>query len=168
MSWQDIAALQHDGMDIDSHTMTHPHLNELSQADLDYEIGQSKQCLIDHRINATIFAYPDSDGSNNSTVVNTVAKYYNLARTDSKFPLAFLHCGGSSGGKNLSIEQAVEHQPLQTGTLLTAGVTGILTVTFHIFMAYALLVFAATTTIPKCLRSSLQTLTVRIITTLGE
>ena len=102
MSWQDIAALQQDGMDIESHTMTHPHLNELSPADLDYEIGQSKQCLIDHRINATIFAYPYSDGSNNSTVINTVAKYYNLARTDSKFPLTFLHCdgGGDSIGKN--------------------------------------------------------------------
>jgi peptidoglycan/xylan/chitin deacetylase (PgdA/CDA1 family) len=102
MSWQDIAALQQDGMDIESHTMTHPHLNELSPADLDYEIGQSKQCLIDHRINATIFAYPYSDGSNNSTVINTVAKYYNLARTDSKFPLTFLHCdgGGDSVGKN--------------------------------------------------------------------
>jgi Polysaccharide deacetylase len=87
-------------MDIESHTMTHPHLNELSPADLDYEIGQSKQCLIDHRINATIFAYPYSDGSNNSTVVNTVAKYYYLARTDSKFPLAFLHCDGGSKGKN--------------------------------------------------------------------
>jgi peptidoglycan/xylan/chitin deacetylase (PgdA/CDA1 family) len=100
MSWQDIAALQHDGMDIESHTMTHPHLNELSPADLDYEIGQSKQCLIDHRINATIFAYPYSDGSNNSTVVNTVAKYYYLARTDSKFPLTFLHCDGGSRRKN--------------------------------------------------------------------
>ncbi len=92
MSWQDISTLQQDGMDIESHTMTHPHLNKLSTADLDYEIGASRQCLLDHGINATIFAYPYSDGSNNSTVINTVAKYYNLARTDSNFPLAFLHC----------------------------------------------------------------------------
>ena len=43
ITWQQIAALQQDGMDIEAHTMTHPNLNHLSsQADLDYEIGQSK------------------------------------------------------------------------------------------------------------------------------
>jgi peptidoglycan/xylan/chitin deacetylase (PgdA/CDA1 family) len=36
-TWENIAALQQDGMDIESHTMTHPKLNDLSQADLDYE-----------------------------------------------------------------------------------------------------------------------------------
>jgi peptidoglycan/xylan/chitin deacetylase (PgdA/CDA1 family) len=91
MTWHDIAALRQDGMDIESHTMNHLHLNKLSSVDLDYEIGQSRQCLLDHGINSTIFAYPYSDGSDNSTVVNTVAKYYYLARTDSKFPLTFLH-----------------------------------------------------------------------------
>src|SRR5215469_4401692 len=35
MNWQDIAALQRDGMDIESHTMTHPHLNTLNQNQLD-------------------------------------------------------------------------------------------------------------------------------------
>ena len=45
VTWQQIAALQQDGMDIESHTMTHPDLNHKSQADLNYEIGQSKQCL---------------------------------------------------------------------------------------------------------------------------
>jgi peptidoglycan/xylan/chitin deacetylase (PgdA/CDA1 family) len=37
-TWENIAALQQDGMDIEAHTMTHPNLNHLSQADLDYEI----------------------------------------------------------------------------------------------------------------------------------
>jgi peptidoglycan/xylan/chitin deacetylase (PgdA/CDA1 family) len=102
-TWKDIAALQQDGMDIEAHTMIHPHINgSLSSADLDYEIGQSQQCLINHGINSTIFAYPYGEGSNNSAVVNTVAKYYNLARTDSKSALTFLHCdgGGSSIGNN--------------------------------------------------------------------
>jgi peptidoglycan/xylan/chitin deacetylase (PgdA/CDA1 family) len=91
-TWEQIAALQQDGMDIEAHTMTHPNLNDLSQADLDYEIGQSKQCLINHGINPTIFAYPNGEGSDNPKVVNTVAKYYDLARTDSKSALTFLHC----------------------------------------------------------------------------
>jgi peptidoglycan/xylan/chitin deacetylase (PgdA/CDA1 family) len=40
-TWQDIAALQHDGMDIESHTMTHAHLPTLlsSPSQLNYEIG---------------------------------------------------------------------------------------------------------------------------------
>ena len=99
ITWEQIAALQQDGMDIEAHTMTHPNLNELSQADLDYEIGQSKQCLENHGINATIFAYPNGKGSKNPEVVNTVAKYYNLARTDSKSALTFLHCDGNNDGQ---------------------------------------------------------------------
>ncbi|MFL6384226.1 MAG: polysaccharide deacetylase family protein [Nitrososphaeraceae archaeon] len=91
-TWQQIAALQQDGMDIQTHTMTHPNLNDLSQADLDYEIGQSKQCLENHGFNPTIFAYPNGKGGDNPKVVNTVAKYYDLARTDSKSALTFLHC----------------------------------------------------------------------------
>jgi peptidoglycan/xylan/chitin deacetylase (PgdA/CDA1 family) len=103
-TWRDIAALKQDGMDIQAHTMNHPHINgSLSQADLDYEIGQSKQCLAYHGINSTIFAYPYGEGSNNSAVVNTVAKYYNLGRTDSKSALTFLHCDGS-GGNNIIID----------------------------------------------------------------
>src|SRR5919202_1337133 len=71
-----------------------------SQSDLDYEIGQSKQCLEDHGFNPTIFAYPNSDGSDNPKVVSTVAKYYDLARTDTKSSaLAFLHCDGNDDGQ---------------------------------------------------------------------
>jgi peptidoglycan/xylan/chitin deacetylase (PgdA/CDA1 family) len=106
-TWKDIAALQQDGMDIEAHTMNHPNLNNLSLAGLDYEVGQSKQCLINHGINPTIFAYPNGEGSNNSTVVNTVAKYYNLARTDTKSALTFLHCDGGSNN-NASNEQQTD------------------------------------------------------------
>ena len=101
-TWKDIAALQQDGMDIEAHTMNHLHINgSLSQAELDYEIGQSKQCLSNHGINSTIFAYPYGEGSNNSTVVNTVAKYYTLGRTDSKSALTFLHCNSGIDGNNI-------------------------------------------------------------------
>jgi peptidoglycan/xylan/chitin deacetylase (PgdA/CDA1 family) len=56
MNWQDIAELQKDGMDIESHTMTHTDLNGLKQDRLDYEVGDSKQCLASHGYNSTIFA----------------------------------------------------------------------------------------------------------------
>jgi peptidoglycan/xylan/chitin deacetylase (PgdA/CDA1 family) len=92
-SWQEIAALQRDGMDIESHTMTHPHLNALNQSQLDYQIGGSKQCLASHGYNSTIFAYPYNSGSNDSAVVSTVAKYYSIGRSGTQ-PLMFLNCNG--------------------------------------------------------------------------
>ena len=93
MNWQDIAAMQRDGMDIESHTMTHKHLNHLSANALNFEIAGSKQCLANHGYNTTSFAYPYDEGADNATVVNTVAKYYDLARTGSE-PLMFLNCNG--------------------------------------------------------------------------
>jgi len=94
-TWQDVAALQHDGMDIESHTMTHAHLPTLlsSPSQLTYEIGGSKQCLANHGVNATIFGYPLNLGSDIPSIVNVVAKYYNLARSGSA-PLMFLNCNG--------------------------------------------------------------------------
>jgi peptidoglycan/xylan/chitin deacetylase (PgdA/CDA1 family) len=101
-TWQQIAELQQDGMDIEAHTMNHPNLNDLSsQADLDYEIGQSKQCLENHGFNPTIFAYPNGKGPDNPKIVNTVAKYYDLARTDTKSSaLTLLQCDGDGGNVN--------------------------------------------------------------------
>jgi peptidoglycan/xylan/chitin deacetylase (PgdA/CDA1 family) len=93
INWQDIAAMQKDGMDIESHTMTHAHLNTLTQSQLNFEIGGSKQCLATHGYNATIFAYPYNEGSNNPVVVNTVAKYFDMARSGTD-PLMFLDCKG--------------------------------------------------------------------------
>jgi peptidoglycan/xylan/chitin deacetylase (PgdA/CDA1 family) len=87
MSWQQITQLQNDGMDIESHSMSHKDLAALPVADLDYEIGQSKQCLLDHGINGgdgtgvNMFAYPGHSGADNPTIVKTVAKYYNMARS---------------------------------------------------------------------------------------
>jgi peptidoglycan/xylan/chitin deacetylase (PgdA/CDA1 family) len=96
--WKLIAEMKDDGMDIESHTMTHPSLDTLSQSQLDYEISQSKQCFLDHGVNTTIFAYPYGHGSNNATVADIVAKNYYLARTNvfDISPLAHLVCDACS------------------------------------------------------------------------
>ena len=96
MNWNDISAMKQDGMDIESHTMTHAHLDNLTQSQLEFEVGGSKQCLANHGYNATIFAYPYNEGANNPNVVKTVAKYYDLARTGTE-PLMFLNCQGFKG-----------------------------------------------------------------------
>ena len=93
MNWNDIAAMQKDGMDIESHTITHPHLNHLSANALNLEIGGSKQCLINHGYHPTTFAFPYDEGADNKTVVDLVAKYYDMARSGSE-PFMFLNCNG--------------------------------------------------------------------------
>jgi hypothetical protein len=93
MNWQDIVTLQKDGMDIESHTMDHKPLNTLSWNGLLYEIAGSKQCLADHDIDSSIFAYPFNQGSNIPSVVDIVSKYYSFARTGT-YPLMSLNCNG--------------------------------------------------------------------------
>jgi peptidoglycan/xylan/chitin deacetylase (PgdA/CDA1 family) len=92
-TWQDVAALRQDGMEIESHTMSHAHLDSVSNNTLYYELGFAKQCFANHGYQVSIFGYPNNLGSDNKTVVNVVAKYYSLARTGSS-PLMFLQCDG--------------------------------------------------------------------------
>jgi peptidoglycan/xylan/chitin deacetylase (PgdA/CDA1 family) len=93
LSWEDIAALYNDGNDIGSHTMNHEDLSKTSKKETQYEIGESKQCFLDHGINTTSFAYPFNGGSDEAAVIDTVAKYYDIARTGTD-PLMYLHCDG--------------------------------------------------------------------------
>ena len=95
MTWQDISQLYNEGHDIESHTMTHKVLNKLSAADLDYQVGQSKQCLYDHLgVYPTVFSPPHGRGSNNATVIDTIAKYYDFSIGGFVTGPMFLHCDG--------------------------------------------------------------------------
>ena len=93
MTWQDTLALQMDGQNIESETMTHRRMTNLSPNDLNYEVAGSKKCLADHGVNATIFATTHGDEWNNATVINAIAKYYNFA-VNGFAPFMFLHCYG--------------------------------------------------------------------------
>lgn len=111
MTWNDIQTLVRQGHDIESHSMNHIPLDDLSQQQLNYEIGQSKQCIIDHALvtsngndSVPIFAYPYDIGHTNITVIDTVAKYYQFGRTGDK-PLAFLNCNLSLEDKKGRINQ---------------------------------------------------------------
>ena len=91
MSWDNVSTLDKMGYDIQSHTMNHQDLTRLSAKDLEYEIGQSKQCLLDHGINSTALATPLNTGWDNATVVNMTSKYYDMARSGNAEPM-FLNC----------------------------------------------------------------------------
>jgi peptidoglycan/xylan/chitin deacetylase (PgdA/CDA1 family) len=93
MNWTQLETLYKEGHDVGSHTMNHDNLSDSSKKSLEYQIGMSKECLQEHGINATSFAYPFDKGWDNKTIVNIVSKYYELARTASS-PLTYLHCDG--------------------------------------------------------------------------
>jgi peptidoglycan/xylan/chitin deacetylase (PgdA/CDA1 family) len=94
LSWEDITALSNEGHDIESHTMNHEDLSKTSEEETEFEIGDSKQCLFDQGINnTTSFAYPFNGGSDEASVIDIVAKYYDIARTATR-PLMYLHCDG--------------------------------------------------------------------------
>ena len=96
LKWEDITALHKEGYDIGSHTMNHADLSQTSKKETRYEIAESKQCLLNHGINPTSFAYPFNGGTGEAAVVNTVAKYYDIARTarSAPEPIMYLHCDG--------------------------------------------------------------------------
>jgi peptidoglycan/xylan/chitin deacetylase (PgdA/CDA1 family) len=95
MTWRDITLLYREGHDIESHTMTHKLLDGLSATALDYQVGQSKQCLYDHLgIYPTIFSSPHDRGWNNATVIDTIAKYYDFSIGGFVNDVMFLHCYG--------------------------------------------------------------------------
>ena len=92
MTWQEIASLQKDSMDLESKGMNDIILTNVSAGKLDFEIGRSKQCLAAHGINnATVFATPHGKGSDNVTVIDSIAKYYDFA-INGFSNLMFLHC----------------------------------------------------------------------------
>ena len=93
MTWHDIQTLHKEGHDIGAKSLNHKDLTKLSASDLEFEVGQSKMCLNDHNINARVFGTPYGKGWDNSTVIDTIAKYYNLAITGFS-NLMYLDCNG--------------------------------------------------------------------------
>ena len=96
LTWEDITALKNEGYDIASHTMNHADLTKTSKKETEFEVGGSKQCLLDHGINTSSFAYPFNGGSDEASVIDVVAKYYDIARTarSAPEPIMYLHCDG--------------------------------------------------------------------------
>jgi peptidoglycan/xylan/chitin deacetylase (PgdA/CDA1 family) len=93
MNWAEIKTLHNEGHEIGSHSMSHVRLTDLSKKSIEYEVGKSKKCLENYGIDPVSFEYPFSEGSDNKTVVDIVAKYYELA-TRGNDPLMFLRCDG--------------------------------------------------------------------------
>src|SRR5919197_1799345 len=74
MTWREITQLYREGHDIESHSTSHKVLSKLSASGLDYQVGQSKQCLQQHLgVEPTVFSPPHGRGWNNATVIDTIS-----------------------------------------------------------------------------------------------
>lgn len=100
MTWPELLQLYKEGNVIGSKTVDYgtkamggKDFNQLSSQQLEFEVGQSKQCLLNHGISSTFFAVPKNIANDNSTVINTISKYYTLA-INNHANLMFLHCDG--------------------------------------------------------------------------
>ncbi len=73
MDWEQIRELARNGMEIGSHSVSHPNLTKISEKAMEYEINQSK-IILERKLNVKIktFAYPYGDY--NSKVINTLRK----------------------------------------------------------------------------------------------
>src|SRR5215207_3761323 len=74
MTWEQIETLHGEGHDIQAKSMNHERLIEVSSEDLDYEVGEPKECLNEHGIDATVFGTPYGAGKDNVSVISTIAK----------------------------------------------------------------------------------------------
>jgi hypothetical protein len=96
--------------------MENKDLNNLSAQQLEFEVGQSKQCLLDHGINTSFFAVPMNLANNNATVINVIAKYYSLA-INGHSNLMYLHCNGAEQISNKTVKAANCRTYLDNGIL---------------------------------------------------
>jgi hypothetical protein len=80
MNWSTIENLTQQGYDIESHTVSHESLSNLTITQLSYELKQSQQDLLTHGVNSSILIYPYGDGYDNQTVIDAVSRYYQYAR----------------------------------------------------------------------------------------
>lgn len=81
MSWEEVIALQNQGHEIGSHTMSHENLDSLPAGLQEYQIIESKKCLEDRGLKVKSFSYPFNSGDEDSGVLNLVANNYEFART---------------------------------------------------------------------------------------
>jgi len=92
LNWNDIMQLEKEGYDIGSHSMNHIKLEDVPNNVSEYEISESKECLLDNGVKEVrVFTYPKNGGSDDPFILKEVSKHYDLARTGND-PLEFLQC----------------------------------------------------------------------------
>ena len=124
VAWEDLQKMEAAGMDIQSHSVTHPHLTRLKDAEAIDEIKESKKELESHlKKPLTVFAYPFGNysdkiiamvkaaGYESATIVNGSNVGY-LYRADRTYTLGRIAIEGDMILENIaqSVEQVENHE----------------------------------------------------------
>ena len=86
MAWDELSALAKRGYEFASHTITHPRLAVLDDANLVYELEKSRQDILDHLGSKHTFSVECPYGTENERVVTYALARYPLARNDMPDP----------------------------------------------------------------------------------
>lgn len=78
VSWSQLLECQQAGWEIGSHTMNHPHLTTLTNAQLDYELKESQNILAQHGFTAKTLVFPYNDFD--ARVLDYTTRYYENSR----------------------------------------------------------------------------------------
>ncbi len=80
LTWAEVKELHSHGIEIGSHTVTHPELEWMGPAEIDDEVGRSKQA-IEERIGASVksfaypYAFPESNHALRASLTQSLKKY---------------------------------------------------------------------------------------------
>ena len=88
LSWDDLKALAADGFEFSSHTITHPRLAVLDDANLDYELEKSRVDILDHLGLGHAFTVECPFGTEDERVVRHALARYPASRN--RMPEPFL------------------------------------------------------------------------------
>src|SRR5215472_3998103 len=80
ITWEELAALANRGYEFASHTVTHPRLAVLDDANLIYELEKSRQDILDHLGYKHTFSVECPFGTADRRAVNFALQRYQLAR----------------------------------------------------------------------------------------
>lgn len=78
VTWPQLLKFKEAGWEIGSHTMTHPDLRTLTDAEVDNELKNSKTILANHGIDVKTLAFPYGDY--NARVLDYTTRYYENSR----------------------------------------------------------------------------------------
>jgi peptidoglycan/xylan/chitin deacetylase (PgdA/CDA1 family) len=108
MTFPELQTMQNAGNEIGSHSVAHPDLTSVSDAQISYECSQSKLILNSYNLTVNNFAYPF--GSYNAQTDSIVSQYYRTARD--------VYCSGYV----LQLPYSQWHLPATTGDAGDPGV----------------------------------------------
>ena len=115
LAWDELKALAAQGFEFSSHTITHPRLAVLDEANLDYELEKSRQDILDHLGPKHTFTVECPFGTEDERVVRHALALYPASRN--RMPEPFLDELNRWSEKDPAASSSREYVQWQRGVL---------------------------------------------------